>query len=368
MVDGPPCRVGRHVGAEQHAVRPALDERTGGVGLASQLRDPRRQVHVEVRRPLEDRRDPGQVLGGATHVGADEGRPGVADHDGLEPVDELVERREPVQVGAARRARRPEVPVRVRVELLPALVAPVERLEEGDRVRDVDRDRHIELARGSPERVKACVVHGHQPTARVPGAQAQQLPDLEAACAGGHALAQPGRLRLAEARVARPALVVQAGEHGHPSGQRLLPALDLPPEAVTPAAVEIHQSLHARAVHHGGQLGRAPTRPVAAERHPEVVVGIDDREPRLGDRVGRDAQRLAGPVVLERQPLPHRHQPLSPVSAMPRTKYFCAITNRVIIGTRLTMAPAIISGHLPTNWPWKKASPTVVVYWSRSRR
>ena len=40
----------------------------------------------------------------------------------------------------------------------------------------------------------------------------------------------------------------------------------------------------------------------------------------------------------------------------------------MIIGTRLTIAPAIISGHLPTNWPWKNASPTVVVYWSRSRR
>ena len=31
------------------------------------------------------------------------------------------------------------------------------------------------------------------------------------------------------------------------------------------------------------------------------------------------------------------------------------------MGARLTRAPAIISGHLPTNWPLKKARPTVTV-------
>ncbi len=46
---------------------------------------------------------------------------------------------------------------------------------------------------------------------------------------------------------------------------------------------------------------------------------------------------------------------------MPRTKYFWATMKRMTIGRRLTSAPAIISGHLPTNWPWKKARPTVVV-------
>ena len=58
---------------------------------------------------------------------------------------------------------------------------------------------------------------------------------------------------------------------------------------------------------------------------------------------------------------PRTSYPLSPEMAMPRTKNFWATTNSTTIGTRLTTAPAIISGHLPTNWPWKKASPTVVV-------
>ena len=47
--------------------------------------------------------------------------------------------------------------------------------------------------------------------------------------------------------------------------------------------------------------------------------------------------------------------------AMPATKYCWAMTNSSTMGTRLTTAPAIISGHLPTYWPWKNASPTVVV-------
>ena len=47
--------------------------------------------------------------------------------------------------------------------------------------------------------------------------------------------------------------------------------------------------------------------------------------------------------------------------AMPRTKYCWAMTKSATIGSRLTIAPAIISGHFPTCWPWKKASPTVVV-------
>ena len=92
------------------------------VRLAAQLADPRRDVHVEVRAALEDRRDAREVLGGAADVRADERRRRMAHDDRLEAVDELVERREAVEVGPAGRARRPEVPVGVLAELLPALV------------------------------------------------------------------------------------------------------------------------------------------------------------------------------------------------------------------------------------------------------
>ena len=82
-----------------------------------------------------------------------------------------------------------------------------------------------------------------------------------------------------------------------------------------------------------------------------------------------DAQLAARSVVRQAQVgLGRCRHPLRPLTAIPRTNSCWARTNRMIIGARLTRAPAIISGHLPTNWPWKSASPTVVVYCGRSRR
>ena len=83
-----------------------------------------------------------------------------------------------------------------------------------------------------------------------------------------------------------------------------------------------------------------------------------------GTKVDRHPELLPRPEVLERHVPVAAHNepyPFSPDNVMPRTKYFWATTKRITIGSRLTRAPAIISGHLPTNWPWKKASPTVVV-------
>ena len=119
-----------------------------------------------------------EVLGRAPDVGADEHRRRVADDDGLEPVDQLVERREAVEIRAAGRAGRPEVPVGVLVELLPALVPCVERLEERDRVGDVDRHRDAELARGGPQRVQARVVDRDERARRrrAPAARAASTP------------------------------------------------------------------------------------------------------------------------------------------------------------------------------------------------
>ena len=149
--------------------------------------------------------------------------------------------------------------------------------------------------------------------------------------------------------------------------------VELRPEAVAPAAVEVDDRLGADLIEDREQLPHRPLEPAAAERRrAEVGVGVDDRMSRAGRRaVDRPPQHRPRRVVGEPKLVAHpgrEPQPLSPVSAMPRTKYFWAITNRMIIGSRLTIAPAIISGHFPTNWPSKNASPTVVVYWSRWRR
>ena len=120
------------------------------------------------------------------------------------------------------------------------------------------------------------------------------------------AIAQPRRLGLAEGRVRGPAVVVEPGEHGDAIRIRDLPALDLGREGLALAAVEIDDHLDAGRVERGDQLGRRAGRPVAAERGPEVVVRVDDREPRPSDLVGRHAQRRSGPEVGESEVV-HAH-------------------------------------------------------------
>ena len=92
----------------------------------------------------------------------------------------------------------------------------VERLEERDRVGDVDDDREVQLGGGRPERVEARVVDGDEAAVRVARPQPEQLPDLEPARAPRGRVAQPRRLGLAERRVGRPAVVVEPGEDGDP--------------------------------------------------------------------------------------------------------------------------------------------------------
>ncbi len=367
----PGGRVGRRVGPEQDPSRPALHEVPRRVRLSPQLGDPGRDVDVPVRVGSEHPVHAGEVLRRAPDMRPDERRPGVPGDDRLEAVDELVERWEPVRLGAPAGPRRPEVPVGVLAQLLVALVRGVERLEERDRVGDVDRHRQAELPRRRPQRVEAGVVHRHESAPGVARPQPQELPHLEAARPRRGAVPQPGRLHLPEVGAPGPHGVVETGEHRDAVPERR-PVLQLACEGVAPAAVEVHDRGDVRGVEGRRQLGRGP--PVPAVREwggAEVVVGVDGRDRRAGER-----GRVAGPQArtaarrrrggdrpatrLAVRP-PEVPYPLSPDSVMPRTKYFWATMNRMIIGSRLTSAPAIISGHLPTNWPWKNARPTVVV-------
>ena len=195
------------------------------------------------------------------------------------------------------RSGRPEVPVRVLGQLLVSLVRRVERLEEGDRVGDVDDHRQVELRGGRPEWVEPLVVDGHEPAGGIARSQPKHLPDLEPACAAGGRIAQPCRLDLTERRVGRPAVVVEPGEHDEAVGCHRLPALDLVRQAVTLAAVEIDERFDPRLVERREELGRRALRPPSAERGSEVVVGVDDREARPKDFVARDAEDRPRPVV-----------------------------------------------------------------------
>ncbi len=221
-----------------------------------------------------------------------------------------------------------------------------------------------------PQGIEPRIVHGHEPADRVAGSQPEQLPDLETARASSGRIAQPGGFHLPEVRALRPHRVVEPREHGDPVRERL-PVLELAPERVAPAAVEVDDRRDVRGVERRREVRRRAPLPAVGERgRAEVVVGVDRRERRaLRDSTVAGPKLGARPEVGQAEvvgrpsgPLGHVDPyPLSPDRVMPRTKYFWAITKRTIIGRRLTRAPAIISGHLPTNWPWKNASPTVVV-------
>ena len=249
---------------------------------------------------VEQPPDEPEVLRGTADVGADERRPRMARDEPPERRQQLVERREPGRVALVGRPGRPEVPVRMGVQLLPALVRRVERLEERDRVGDVDDDRQVELGGGRPERVEPRVVDGDEAAVGIARPQSEQLPDLEPARAPRGGVPQPGRLGLAERRVGGPAVVVEAGEDRDPIRDRRPASARSRPRAPRPGRRRDRRASPrptASSVAISSAGGRVAHSPPNAE--PEVVVGVDDRELRPPDLVGRDAERRPRPEIGE---------------------------------------------------------------------
>ena len=91
-----------------------------------------------------------------------------------------------------------DVPVGIREQLLQPLVRPVERLEEGDRVGDVDRDGDAQACRRVPERTEPTVVGHQQLAAVVTDPQTELLPDLQPARTGEDAAFELRRESVAE--------------------------------------------------------------------------------------------------------------------------------------------------------------------------
>src|SRR4051812_5085776 len=80
-----------------------------------------------------------------------------------------------------------ERPVRELVWLLVPFVEPIDREEEGGRIRDVDGDRQAERAARLPHGIETAVIDLHQWTGRdlLPEVQTEHLEHLHAACPGG---------------------------------------------------------------------------------------------------------------------------------------------------------------------------------------
>ena len=146
------------VGAEQHPLGMALDQGPGGPGLPAEFRDAGRDVDVEVRVLVHHPAHPGEIFRVAAGVHGDERRRGVRGHDGLERRHQAVE---PRVLGVTER------PVGAGQQFFEALVALVNRVEEGHRVGGVDGDRDAEPTRGVPQRAQPRVVGQDQTAAGV---------------------------------------------------------------------------------------------------------------------------------------------------------------------------------------------------------
>ena len=238
--------------------------------------------------------DEREVFRRTADMGPDERRLRVTTDDPVEGGQDLVKGRE-ASLGVIRipPSRRPEVPVGMRRELLPPLVALVERVEEGDRVGHMDDDGQAQPRTGRPQRVEALVVDADDASVGVARAQAERLPGLQATGALPGRVLEAPRLHLAELGPLRPGVEGQAGEVDEARGMGCSVSGDALAESHALLDVEVEDRLHAGLVEGSQELRHRPRVPAHAEGGAQVVVRVDDAEAwslhaMLAERAGAD--------------------------------------------------------------------------------
>ena len=219
---------------------------------------------------------------------------GCVRHEGLEGVDDPIERRERGAVA--------EVPIGIREQLLHPLVRAVERLEERDRVGDVDRDGDAQACRRVPERTEPTVVGHQQLAAVVTDPQTELLPDLQPARTG-----EDAAFELRRESVAEPCLLgdapVQLAEREEPVRMGGVVPFEVGSELVALQPVEVHDGGDVARVHDLEQLPDIGCGPsvIGRQPSPEMVVGVDDGEPSPWHVVDGKAKGRARPELVERE-------------------------------------------------------------------
>ncbi len=219
-------------------------------------------------------------------------------------------------------AGRPDMPVGVGEQLFDALVVFVERLEEGDRVRDMDGHRDAQLAGGRPERIEARVVDGDQAAIRSPRAEAQRLPDLETA---------GSRRRRHRAGVPPPSRRIARRP---PRRRSRGPRRPRPVPAGLTASARSRGAGSRPTRRRGRRATRSRRRRAWSRARPRFDRANRRRRPRpggcgrrspgtagAGPGAGERAVATAAVKSAEAQVGDARAHPLSPLIAMPRTKY-----------------------------------------------
>ena len=286
--------IGREqVDAEQHAVRMVRAQLPRRARLSAQLRDPRSDVHVEVRIRGEHPVHPREIFGEASDVRADEPRARMRSDDGLERVDQPLEPGEP-RIG--------ERPLRMGEQLLEPFVACVDRLEERHRVRDVDHDRQPERTCHIPH-VGETLVVGEQPLAvLVVDREPEILPDLDATRAG---IGRHPQLPLDPVRPAGLGASgeIEVAERREPARMGAVVPVDVRLQLVAPPAVQVHDRVDVGRIHVGEQRPDVAGRPSAVGGQPaaEVVMRVHHGEPRPRNEVLRQPERRPRPVRAQRE-------------------------------------------------------------------
>lgn len=225
---------------------------------------------------------PGEILCGAACVDAHEG--GV----GIRRDERLHQAVEPREAGMG------EGPFGALDELFVALVALVDRIEEGDRIGGVDEDRAA-VGRGHlPDRRQLPIVGGEELSPVVPYMESQVLPDLQALAPAAMERSSESASRGPEAWC--PGLgPVDVAEGHEPAGVRPVVAIQVLLELRSPAAIDVDDRPQVAAIHHVEEgphvWNRRRPRPPdpVGEPTPEVIVGVDGGEAGSADRMGPQA-------------------------------------------------------------------------------
>ncbi len=83
------------------------------------------------------------------------------------------------------------MPVGMCAQLFETLIVFVNRVEEGDRIGDVDQHRQTEFRRRLPDRIEALVIDRDQFALMVFDVQPERFPDFQSLCAATCLFAQP---------------------------------------------------------------------------------------------------------------------------------------------------------------------------------
>ena len=233
--------VGRRIGPEEDSVLVLEEESTRRVGLPAQLRNPRVDINEHVWVEVEPAADGGKVFAVIREVGANERRLRVASDDSVPLRMQLVAFRE-LRIG--------EEPVRVLVQLVPALIVAIQWSEERAGVGGVNLDGPFVFRADLPDCVELGVVHGDVAAVSIAMTEAERLVELQALGPRAKAGFESLGLAIGPAWVIN-ALEIDEGVGEEPAGVGLVEGGEGLLETIIPAAVQVDGGPYSGGVHLG---------------------------------------------------------------------------------------------------------------------